>query len=41
MMSGPTMSRLPAGNEKLQLQMQAETMQKMGEILGRYADKIK
>ena len=35
------MPALPAGNEKLQLQMGAEMMQKMGEILGRYADKIK
>ncbi|MEO9162973.1 MAG: hypothetical protein ABI349_11345 [Casimicrobiaceae bacterium] len=41
MMSSPTMSQLPPGNEKLQLQMQAEMMQKMGEILGRYADKVK
>jgi hypothetical protein len=41
MTSSPMMSRLPAGNEKLQLQMHAEMMQKMGEILGRYADKIK
>lgn len=41
MMSSPTMSQLPPGNEKLQLQMQAEMMQKMGEILGRCADKVK
>ncbi len=41
MMSDPMMPQLPAGNEKLQLQMRAEMMQKMGEILGRYADKIK
>lgn len=33
--------RLPAGNEKLQLQMQAELMQKMGEILAKYADKVR
>ena len=41
MMSDPTRPLLPAGNEKLQLQMRAEMMQKMGEILGKYADKIK
>lgn len=41
MTSGPMMHQLPPGNEKLQLQMQAEMMQKMGEILGRYADKVK
>lgn len=41
MMSNPAMSQLPPGNERLQLQMQAEMMQKMGEILGRYADKVK
>lgn len=40
MMSGSMAPRLPAGNEKLQLQMQAEMMQKMGEILAKYADKI-
>ncbi|TAL79731.1 MAG: hypothetical protein EPN76_01270 [Burkholderiaceae bacterium] len=34
------MPQLPAGNEKLQLQMQAEIMQKVGEIIGKYADKI-
>lgn len=41
MMSDPMMPALPAGNEKLQLQMHAEMMQKMGEILGRYAEQIK
>ncbi len=41
MMSSATMPQLPAGNEKLQMQMQAEMMQKTGEILGRYADRIK
>jgi len=41
MMSGPMMPELPAGNAKLQLQMRAEMMQKMGEILAKYADKIK
>jgi hypothetical protein len=38
-MMGP-MFRLPPGNEKLQLQMQAEMMQKMGEILAKYASRI-
>jgi hypothetical protein len=37
-MSG--MPKLPPGNEKLQLQMQAEMMQKMGEILSSYAARI-
>lgn len=32
--------QLPPGNEKLQLQMQAEMMQRMGEILARYAAKV-
>lgn len=41
MRSGSMMPQLPPGNEKLQLQMQAEMMQKMGEILGKYAEKIK
>ena len=31
---------LPPGNEKLQLQMEAEMMQKMGEILAKYAAKV-
>ncbi|MEO6986106.1 MAG: hypothetical protein ABI155_12250 [Paralcaligenes sp.] len=34
------MPQLPAGNEKLQLQMQAEILQKVGGIIGQYADKI-
>lgn len=34
---GPT---LPPGNEKLQLQMQAEIMQKVGEILAKYAAQV-
>lgn len=34
------MPQLPTGNEKLQLQMQAEIMQKVGEIIGKYADKV-
>ena len=41
MVSNTMMPQLPPGNEKLQLQMQAEMMQKMGEILGQYAAKIK
>ena len=40
-MMGSTMPQLPPGNEKLQLQMQAEMMQKMGETLAKYATQIK
>ena len=36
-MTGPP---LPPENEKLQLQMQTERMQKMGEILATYAARI-
>jgi len=32
--------QLPPGNAKLQLEMQAEIMQKVGEILARYAARI-
>jgi len=32
---------LPPGNEKLELQMQAEIMQKVGEILAKYAGQVK
>ena len=32
---------LPPGNEKLQAQMQAEIMQKAGEIAGKYASQAK
>jgi len=32
---------LPPGNDKLELQMQAEMMQKVGEILGKYASQVK
>ena len=39
-MSGRMMPQLPPGNEKLQLQMQAEMMQKMGEIMAKYAAQI-
>lgn len=35
------MPKLPPGNEKLEAQMHAEMMQKMGEIAGRYADRLK
>lgn len=38
MMGMPT---LPPGNEKLQLQMQAEMMQRAGEILAKYAARIR
>ena len=40
-MVGHMMPQLPAGNEKLQLQMQAEIMQKMGETLAKFAAQIK
>lgn len=42
MMGGGMMGRpmLPPGNEKLQLQMQAEIMQKVGEIMAKYAAQI-
>jgi hypothetical protein len=40
MMHSSMAPQLPPGNEKLQLQMQGEMMQKMGEILTKYADKI-
>jgi hypothetical protein len=33
--------QLPPGNEKLQLQMHAEMMQRMGEILSKYAAQVK
>ena len=32
---------LPPGNAKLELQMQAEMLQKIGEILGKYAAQVK
>ena len=38
---GPGMPKLPPGNEKLEFQMHAEMMQKMGEIAAKYADRIK
>ncbi len=40
MMGGSASVHLPPGNEKLELQMQAEIMQKTGEILAKYADRI-
>ena len=33
--------KLPPGNEKLETQMHAEMLQKMGEIATKYADRIK
>ena len=38
---GARMPQLPPGNEKLQLQMQAEIMQKVGEIMARYAAQLR
>lgn len=38
---GHAMPQLPPGNEKLQLQMHAEIMQKVGEILAKYAAQVK
>ena len=38
---GHGMPQLPSGNEKLQLQMHAEIMQKVGEILSKYAAQVK
>ncbi|TAM04495.1 MAG: hypothetical protein EPN67_07990 [Pusillimonas sp.] len=36
-----TTLKMPPGNEKLEFQMHAEMMQKMGEIAAKYADIIK
>ena len=41
MMGGHHLPQLPPGNEKLELQMHAEMMQRMGEILAKYAARIK
>lgn len=41
MMGNGMMPTLPPGNSKLQLQMQAEMLQKVGEIAAKYADKVK
>jgi hypothetical protein len=40
-MGAGMMPQLPPGNEKLQLQMSAEIMQKVGEITAKYANQIK
>lgn len=40
MNDGQMMADLPPGNEKLNMQMQAEMMQAMGTILQKYADRI-
>ena len=40
MMGHRGMPALPPGNEKLQLQMHAEIMQKVGEIMTKYAAQI-
>ena len=41
MVGGGMMPQLPPGNEKLQLQMWGELMQKMGEIASKYAAQVK
>jgi len=41
MQGGGMMPQLPPGNEKLQLQMWGEMMQKMGEIASKYAAQAK
>ncbi len=40
-MSSGMMPQLPPGNEKLQVQMHAEIMQKVGEIVAKYAAQAK
>jgi hypothetical protein len=40
-MSSAAMPQLPPGNEKLQLQMWGEMIQKMGEIASKYAAQVK
>jgi hypothetical protein len=40
-MSSTAMPQLPPGNEKLQLQMWGEMMQRMGEIASKYAVQVK
>jgi len=40
-MSNAAVPQLPPGNEKLQLQMWGEMMQKMGEIASKYAVQVK
>jgi hypothetical protein len=39
--TGHGMPQLPPGNAKLELQMHAEMMQRMGEILAKYASQVK
>ena len=41
MMGRGAMPQLPPGNEKLQLQMWGEMMQRMGEIASKYAAQVK
>ena len=41
MQGGGMMPQLPPGNEKLQMQMWGEMMQKMGEIASKYAAQVK
>ena len=40
MMAGRGIPAFPPGNEKLQMQMHAEIMQKVGEIVAKYAERI-
>lgn len=40
MMGGQGMPHLPPGNEKLELQMHAEMMKAMGDILAKYAARL-
>ncbi len=40
-MSSTAMPSLPPGNEKLQLQMWGEMMQKIGEVASKYAAQVK
>lgn len=40
-MSSTAMPQLPPGNEKLQLQMWGEMMQKLGEVASKYAAQVK
>lgn len=39
-MGAGMMPQLPPGNEKLELQMHAEIMQRVGEVLSKYAAKV-
>ena len=39
--TGHALAQLPPGNEKLQVQMHAEMLQKLGEIEAKYAAQIK